>query len=753
MQNSLLQWFARRFMDRELSPRELLTARKGVYIGLILILFTGCFLWRRNYLEPQARELAMLEQSIGEVELSGRLMQLSLTGSRGIVTCWLWNTAVDKQKKNQWNEMEFLVRTLTKLQPHFTVPWLFQSWNLSYNVTAAVDSVPDKYFFITRGIELLWEGERQNQNNPDLRFSIGFYTQHKIAQSDQRNTLRSLLDLSKIPPSERDPSLFRKVGADGTEQMDWESFKKFKAFCDKYPQLIRRLYTGIRMETVEEQGDLFTCKNADDVVNFLRDNFNLPSLYALRDGKDVAREEGDRFPVLPPERDVQLPQHPFQPSNNIREFTDRSPLGDSVDAYEIARAWYGYAQEPIPEPCPPRPDRPNHKGLPGSSYPITNRSMQKIPRYMAIVIFRGYPCLGQSQHATRLQEEGWFDGEPWALLDSDVLVQHASDELRKELRKGEKMSEDEITKRIEDDLDKLFGEGKSRVLQVGVGKDVQLSRDAWKLAYDMWKRHGEVNNILLTDAELDIHKSDREFMADYDHYRSINNYAAHLNRSEVESQLETVQARKTFFAAETKWFDGRPEDALEIYGFDPKTGWLREKDDKVTKQERSVLYRWRDILSKYKAFREEDLTQEQAFELQLTFMAVLKKADPEGRLQKLRESISQKTSLTLQIGPGSVNGIPGVLGAVALAELRRSNKPVWSEPIPQMMAFVNGPFNVPVLDDQGREVRDSSGQTVYVVSDRVARAVLERKNVVRRPSTPPEQPVEQARRGPEAEGR
>src|SRR5205823_14816081 len=106
------------------------------------------------------------------------------------------------------NKLEVVVRSLTKLQPHFIRPWLFQSWNLSYNVSVESDRPRDKYFFIARGIDLLCQGERQNSDHPDLRWSVGFYLQHKIMQSDDTNYLRSLLQLSMIEPNERDPARF-----------------------------------------------------------------------------------------------------------------------------------------------------------------------------------------------------------------------------------------------------------------------------------------------------------------------------------------------------------------------------------------------------------------------------------------------------------------------------------------------------------------------------------------------------------------
>jgi len=46
--------------------------------------------------------------------------------SRGLATCGLWMSAIEKMKKNQWNELEINVRLVAKLQPHFVTPWLFR---------------------------------------------------------------------------------------------------------------------------------------------------------------------------------------------------------------------------------------------------------------------------------------------------------------------------------------------------------------------------------------------------------------------------------------------------------------------------------------------------------------------------------------------------------------------------------------------------------------------------------------------------
>src|SRR5262245_62034321 len=126
--------------------------RKVLYTGLILGLFTATVLHKLWVLDPKAAMLGMRQEQLGAVELTGSALRLSLTGSRGLAVCFLWWTAIEKQKRHEWNKLSKLVRSVTKLQPHFITPWLFQSWNLAYNVSVENDRIRDKYFYITQGI-------------------------------------------------------------------------------------------------------------------------------------------------------------------------------------------------------------------------------------------------------------------------------------------------------------------------------------------------------------------------------------------------------------------------------------------------------------------------------------------------------------------------------------------------------------------------------------------------------------------------
>ena len=89
--------------------------RKIFYIGLILALFFVLVFYRPYVVEEEAKALSLRDEDRGDVELTGKIITLGLTGLRGVVVTALWNSAKDKMEKNQWNELELLVRQVTKL--------------------------------------------------------------------------------------------------------------------------------------------------------------------------------------------------------------------------------------------------------------------------------------------------------------------------------------------------------------------------------------------------------------------------------------------------------------------------------------------------------------------------------------------------------------------------------------------------------------------------------------------------------------
>src|SRR5690606_29606915 len=103
-------------------------------------------------------------------------------------------------------------------------------------------------------------------------------------------------------------------------------------------------------DNAREKQQLFTCEAPEDVVKFLEDNYNVPSMYevpplppgvpARERVWNPARQDrllgpDNRFPVLPPSRD-----NPY----DDRALTSESELRDSTDGHAVSQAWYAYAQ-------------------------------------------------------------------------------------------------------------------------------------------------------------------------------------------------------------------------------------------------------------------------------------------------------------------------------------------------------------------------------------------------------------------------
>jgi hypothetical protein len=518
--------------------------RKLIYVFLIVGLFTAALLFRNYVVQPQAEELALREQNVGEVQLSGEAIRLSLTGLRGVASCVLWINAIDRQKKNQWDELRIIVDSITKLQPHFITPWLFQSWNLSYNVAVQCDLPRDKYYYIAEGIQLLAQGERQNRDQPDLRFAMGTYYHQKISMHDHRVPLQTLFEMSMMDPVHRDPAWLKE--ADRTGRPRYETH-----LCQEHPRLVRRLREKLGCTTLEQ------------VFEYLQENRKIPSLYG-----DKVEGEGDErdtpmrlvkdkpFPILP------LPPHLPEEKEISFILADLKEMGEDYDALAAARVWYAYAQKPLPKPDPL---------IPGDSQPIEDLIHQRIPQHMTTSIFRDYPGIGQSALAERIEEEGWFDPAGWRLPRRFFSPQG-----------GEEAGE-------------RFKNGEPAVL----GRGRKWGEESWDHALRLWTEIGEANHLLMTPRqEADWERQARPFLTKYNtprgaqapplrggdrddpamqqaylaakvlaglsYTRTLTNFKHHYDRAQVEAQPGTVEARKELFEADQLRLAGGTK-ALPMY--------------------------------------------------------------------------------------------------------------------------------------------------------------------------------------------
>jgi hypothetical protein len=600
--------------------RSASSQRKLIYFGSILVLF-GITIFVRGVvampadlnnigkwsIREQSDRLDLVETKQGDVELDGSVIRLLLTGSRGLAICALWISANEKQVRQEWNAMELQIKQIMKLQPHFLTPWLFQSWNLTYNVSVAMDKLGDMYFYIARGIKLLAEGESINRYNPDMRYAIAFYYQNKFTYSDKVTTLRCLLELSCIPKDERDETvlLSRK---DGRDEIDLE---KLKAFCEKNPTLVRRMREHVINYGKDAQGQpllKILAPEPKGVVDFLKENKDVLSRFR-DDSPRILEDRLKQFPVLPP---TTVDGH-ARYVDPTEELNPERPIGDGkANGLRASRAWYRYANEAVPPPM--------EAGLDQFEFRDPERKRRK-PKQPALIIFRQGPPRSQSYIAENLAKEGWFDRQDDWIVDS------------------------------------AESQGKSRWFPGEFKvKPTADSREEWEIAHKMWSVHGQENDFLLEGNPELIHL--RAIAEQYARLRSFpvgammppprpedlqdpdmaasmyaNNrlrfialnlqmtrFEDFLYQAEAEMDPQTIEARRMFFKADTLIRNDQPDQAIEVF-------------KKVLGTQKS-LGLWGQILQRRKRFR-TDRILELTYEYQLRYLRLVRRQP--GKLTELRK--------------------------------------------------------------------------------------------------------------------
>ncbi len=515
--------------------------RKMLYFGAIVVLFTLSLIHREFVVKEQARALQLLETVRGEVEPTSAVVRLMLTGSRGFAVTALWYSAMDKQRRNEYHELELLVKSITKLQPYFITPWLFQSWNLAFNVAVECDQPRDKYYYISRGLELAAEGERRNRGvgdesavtdtsrivpgNPDLRHWIGFVYQLKIGNSDERLTMRSLLELSCIDPLERDADKFWPTIEKGQRKVDMSRLEKF---CKDYPRLIRRLH------------DQLDYTDPQRIVQFLQDHQDIPGRFKpidrARQGSGIVKSEKkdppDQFPILPPY------QGTGTPDPRLFNLTD-----EAVDVFMVCRTWYEFAQKPLP---------PKDATL-KSAIPDYDRLRHRMPRTMMLHLFRMYPARAQIYIAEALSEEAFYDGDGWRSTSTTpwfasyvnlpggperdyVFGTEAKYHAQAAWKRGNTMFAD-------------FG--RDNGLAISTAEDLRLNKDAEVVRKKLQIGPGDPLAILPDWTKAEVESAQAHMRLDaIRYYRNLCNFDAFYNQSEAESDPITLTARKKLYLAD-----------------------------------------------------------------------------------------------------------------------------------------------------------------------------------------------------------
>ncbi len=127
-----------------------------------------------------------------------RYVMVGLAGFRGVVSEILWLRADRLQHQGRYFELVQLSDWINALDPRATEAWVFNAWNLSYNVSAMLPDPAARLSWVDAGISLLRDRAiPANPSSPQLYRELGWLYQNKIGGSGDAAHLAYKLELAR----------------------------------------------------------------------------------------------------------------------------------------------------------------------------------------------------------------------------------------------------------------------------------------------------------------------------------------------------------------------------------------------------------------------------------------------------------------------------------------------------------------------------------------------------------------------------
>ncbi len=226
--------------------------------------------------------------------LSPRMALASLmSGSfRGVAINFLWQRANNLKQEGKHFEAVDLAEFISELQPRFDQVWVFQSWNMAYNISVATHTDSERWFWVSRGVELIRDkGLRYNPDSVALYRQLSWTFSHKIGQetdeAHRHYKIMLALEWNRLLGTPPRPGLVEQRDLDGQVVLDEtgqpimrlaeiEAFAPIAAMDQRYfaiDEVSRDLRKQLEQVILERAQDLVVrgiAESEDPVIEALR---------------------------------------------------------------------------------------------------------------------------------------------------------------------------------------------------------------------------------------------------------------------------------------------------------------------------------------------------------------------------------------------------------------------------------------------------------------------------------------------------
>ncbi len=161
--------------------RDFVICFLSLLIAVAMLIGAGLQL---DYINSQRREMKLIiNEPLENAPPSLAFATVAMGAFRGLVVDVLWMRAEKLKEEGQFFDARQLAEWITTLQPRFGEVWVFQAWNMAYNISVTMPETQpqQRWQWVKNGYELLRDkGIPSNPRDIQLYHELARIFQHKI---------------------------------------------------------------------------------------------------------------------------------------------------------------------------------------------------------------------------------------------------------------------------------------------------------------------------------------------------------------------------------------------------------------------------------------------------------------------------------------------------------------------------------------------------------------------------------------------
>jgi len=157
-----------------------------IAIILVIVFLAGSFRFA-TVLNAMREDFQLSQMTLPAQARPDLLTSVLFSVGRALAVDYLWIGLQKMKMEGRYFDANQRAEWICQLQPHFPAVWVYQAWNMAYNISVAMDTGEDRWRWVKNGYELLRDrGIPLNPKSVVMYQQLAWIFHHKIgALSDE----------------------------------------------------------------------------------------------------------------------------------------------------------------------------------------------------------------------------------------------------------------------------------------------------------------------------------------------------------------------------------------------------------------------------------------------------------------------------------------------------------------------------------------------------------------------------------------